>query len=157
MTQALAALLLALAAAPAAAQVAPFVVTGDAVEAPLDGLAGDAGRGARIVRNRETANCLICHTIPDPRETFMGEVEPKVALLSYSTLGSGSGPEVDRVRIALSQLFGSSPCLVDPVQLPRVLREVYQMPRNSCLSTRIIILSFKHEATQEKTASSAAA
>ena len=79
MRQALAALLLALAAAPAAAQVAPFVVTGDAVEAPLDGLAGDAGRGARIVRNRETANCLICHTIPDPREIFMGEVGPPLA------------------------------------------------------------------------------
>lgn len=79
MRQVLAALLLALAAAPAAAQVAPFVVAGDAVEAPLDGLAGDAGRGARIVRNRETANCLICHTIPDPRETFMGEVGPPLA------------------------------------------------------------------------------
>ncbi len=79
MRQALAALLIALAAAPAAAQVAPFVVTGDAVEAPLDGLAGDAERGARIVRNRETANCLICHTIPDPRESFMGEVGPPLA------------------------------------------------------------------------------
>lgn len=80
MRQVLAALIVVLlAAAPAAAQVAPFIVTGDAVEAPLDGLIGDAGRGARIVRNRETANCLICHTIPDPRESFMGEVGPPLA------------------------------------------------------------------------------
>lgn len=67
-------------AAPAAGQEAvPFIVTGDAVEAPLGGLTGDAGRGARIVRNRETANCLICHTIPDPSEAFMGEIGPPLA------------------------------------------------------------------------------
>ncbi|WP_439573591.1 sulfur oxidation c-type cytochrome SoxX [Phreatobacter sp.] len=67
-------------AGPSAGQeVAPFTVTADAVEAPLGGLTGDAARGARIVRNRETANCLICHTIPDPSETFMGEVGPPLA------------------------------------------------------------------------------
>lgn len=67
-------------ATPAAGQgVVPFTVTGDAVEAPLAGLAGDAVRGARIVRNRETANCLICHTIPDPSEPFMGEIGPPLA------------------------------------------------------------------------------
>jgi sulfur-oxidizing protein SoxX len=73
---ALASLLL---AAPAAGRVAPFVVEGDAIAAPLDGLVGDAARGAAVVRNRETANCLICHAIPDPRERFMGEVGPPLA------------------------------------------------------------------------------
>jgi sulfur-oxidizing protein SoxX len=67
-------------AAPAAGQeIAPFAVSGDAVAAPLGGLTGSAERGGRIVRNRETANCLICHTIPDPAETFMGEVGPPLA------------------------------------------------------------------------------
>ncbi|WP_293427394.1 sulfur oxidation c-type cytochrome SoxX [Phreatobacter sp.] len=67
-------------AAPAVGQeVARYAVTGDAVEAPLAGLSGDAARGARIVRNRETANCLICHTVPDPSETFMGEIGPPLA------------------------------------------------------------------------------
>jgi sulfur-oxidizing protein SoxX len=67
-------------AAPAAGQeVARYAVTGDAVEGPLDGLSGDAARGARIVRNRETANCLICHTVPEPSESFMGEIGPPLA------------------------------------------------------------------------------
>lgn len=66
-------------AAPAAAQVAPFSVTGDAITAPLDGLGGDARRGEGIVKNRETANCLICHAIPDPGERFMGDVGPPLA------------------------------------------------------------------------------
>jgi len=71
--------LLGLAAAAAGQEVAPFVVSGDAIAAPLGGLTGSAERGGRVVRNRETANCLICHTIPDPAETFMGEVGPPLA------------------------------------------------------------------------------
>ena len=59
--------------------LALFEITGDAVEAPLGGLAGDARRGAAIVTNRETGNCLICHTIPDPRERFQGEVGPPLS------------------------------------------------------------------------------
>lgn len=66
-----------LAALPAGGQeMAAFTVTGDAIEAPLGGRVGDAARGDRLVRNRETANCLICHAIPDPGEPFMGEVGP---------------------------------------------------------------------------------
>jgi L-cysteine S-thiosulfotransferase len=72
-------LALLLAAAPAAGQVAPFVVTDDAIAAPLDGRGGDAARGAAVVKNRETANCLICHSIPDATERFMGEVGPPLA------------------------------------------------------------------------------
>lgn len=98
-----AALALLLLAGPASGQgMVPFVVTGDAVEAPLAGLAGDATRGARIVRNRETANCLICHTIPDPSEPFMGEVGPPLA-------GVGSRLTPGQIRLRLVD-----PTLVNP-------------------------------------------
>jgi sulfur-oxidizing protein SoxX len=87
MRAALAALLLA--AGPAAtAQVASFEVSGDAIPAPLGGLAGDPARGEAVVKNRESANCLICHAIPDPREPFMGEVGPPLAGVG-SRLGAG--------------------------------------------------------------------
>jgi sulfur-oxidizing protein SoxX len=69
-----------LSAAPApAADLAPGVVAGDAIEAPIAGAVGEAARGAAVVRNRETANCLICHSIPDARERFMGDVGPPLA------------------------------------------------------------------------------
>jgi sulfur-oxidizing protein SoxX len=68
-----------LAPTPAATQVAPFVVAGDGIAAPLEGRSGDATRGAAVVKNRETANCLICHAIPDPTERFMGDVGPPLA------------------------------------------------------------------------------
>jgi L-cysteine S-thiosulfotransferase len=70
---------LVLCAGAASAQVAPFTAVEDAIAAPLLGLAGDAARGALVVRNRESANCLICHSIPDPSERFMGEVGPPLA------------------------------------------------------------------------------
>jgi sulfur-oxidizing protein SoxX len=63
----------------ARAQVAAFTVTGDAIEAPLAGRAGDAARGEALVRDRETGNCLICHSIPDPRERFQGHIGPPLA------------------------------------------------------------------------------
>ncbi|MCI0754926.1 sulfur oxidation c-type cytochrome SoxX [Teichococcus vastitatis] len=87
-------LTLCLLAVPAAAQVAPFTVTEDAIEAPLDGLRGDWARGEAVVRNRETANCLICHTIPGVAERFMGEVGPPLA-----GVGSRLSPGQIRLRV----------------------------------------------------------
>ncbi|MCX7342045.1 MAG: sulfur oxidation c-type cytochrome SoxX [Hyphomicrobiales bacterium] len=69
-----------LALAPAgASEVVPLQVSGDAIGQPLHGLSGDAARGALVVRNRETGNCLICHAIPDRTERFQGEIGPPLA------------------------------------------------------------------------------
>lgn len=83
-----------------AAGVAPFAVTGNAIEAPLAGPAGDAPRGAAVVKNRETANCLICHSIPDRREAFMGEIGPPLAgVASRLTPGQIRLRVVDPTRV----------------------------------------------------------
>lgn len=96
-------LALALLAAPAAAEgVAPFVVAGDAIEAPLAGHIGGRARGETIVRNRETANCLICHTIPEPRERFMGNIGPPLA-------GVGARLSPGQIRLRLVD-----PTIVNP-------------------------------------------
>ena len=103
------ALALLAAAHPAAGGVAPFVVSGGAIEAPLAGLSGDRMRGEAIVKNRETANCLICHSIPDERERFMGDVGPPLA-----SVGTRLSPGQIRLR------------LVDPTLLnPRVVMPAY--------------------------------
>lgn len=86
--------LLGLAGPTAGQEVVTHVVVGDAVAAPLGGQVGLAERGARIVRNRETANCLICHTVPDRSETFMGEVGPPLA-----GVGSRLAPGQIRLRL----------------------------------------------------------
>jgi sulfur-oxidizing protein SoxX len=81
-------------ALPATAQVAPFTVTDDAIEAPLNALIGDVARGAALVRNRDSGNCLICHAIPDPAERFMGDVGPPLA-------GVGSRLTLGQMRLRL--------------------------------------------------------
>ena len=74
--------------------VAPFVVKGDAIEAPLLGRVGNAGRGAAVVRNRETGNCLICHAVPDPGERFQGDLAPLLA-------GVGNRLNAGQIRLRL--------------------------------------------------------
>lgn len=96
-----------LAAAPAAGGVVPFTVEGDAIDAPLGGLRGEAARGASVVRNRETANCLICHAIPDPSERFMGNVGPPLA-------GVGSRLTPGQIRLRLVDPTRLNPSAIMP-------------------------------------------
>jgi L-cysteine S-thiosulfotransferase len=85
-----------------AEDVAAFVVSGDAIAEPLRGLQGDATRGALVVRNREAGNCLICHMIPDPKETFQGNLAPLLA-------GVGSRLTPGQIRLRLVD-----PTIVNP-------------------------------------------
>lgn len=102
------ALLLALLAPGAAApQVAPFTVVEDAIPAPLLGLAGDAQRGAALLRDRETANCLICHAVPDPSERFMGEIGPPLG-------GVGARLSAGQIRLRLVDPTLLNPAAVMP-------------------------------------------
>ena len=68
--------LLAVCAAQAATLEDP--VRGDAMPQSLTGAAGDAVRGREIVAGRE-ANCLLCHSIPESGQRFMGDVGPSLS------------------------------------------------------------------------------
>jgi sulfur-oxidizing protein SoxX len=87
----LAATLAALLSAADAPGLVDYVVEGDAVPAPLDGLAGDASRGAGIVLDRRAGNCLSCHRFP-VAEPFQGEIGPTMA---------GIGARLNRGQIRL--------------------------------------------------------
>lgn len=64
-----------------AAEVAPatpvsFRVVGDGIPEAIGGVAGDADRGRALVLARESANCVLCHALPDPGVRFSGNVGP---------------------------------------------------------------------------------
>ena len=80
-----------LAARPATA-LEPYQVVGDAIPAPLGGVAGDAARGRALVLDRARGNCLICHRAPEPAEPFQGTIGPDL---------TGVGVRLDAAQIRL--------------------------------------------------------
>ena len=61
------------------AGVVAYEVVGDAIPAPLAGLAGDAARGRAIVTQRQVGMCLLCHSGPFPEERVQGTLAPGLA------------------------------------------------------------------------------
>lgn len=103
-----AALLLGMVPGAAAAEgLLPYDVTGDAVPAPLGGLAGDAQRGRAIVLDRRRGNCLICHAVPVPGEPFQGSLGPPLA-------GVGARLSAGQIRLRLIDQSRLNPDTVMP-------------------------------------------
>lgn len=47
-----------------------------AIAAPLCGLGGDAARGRQLAADSHRGNCLACHRMPIPEESFHGTIGP---------------------------------------------------------------------------------
>ena len=80
-------------AACAASPGLPYVVRGDAIDEPLTMVAGNPGKGREIVVGRD-ANCLLCHSVPETGQRFMGNVAPPLA-----GVGSRLTPAQIRLRV----------------------------------------------------------
>jgi L-cysteine S-thiosulfotransferase len=59
--------------------IVSYTVVGDAIPAPLANLNGNAEHGRRLVLDRETGNCLICHQVPIASEPSQGDLAPSLA------------------------------------------------------------------------------
>ncbi len=73
---------------------AVVTVVGDAIPAPLTDQAGDADRGRRIVADRGTGLCLLCHSGPFPEVKLQGNVAPDLA-------GSGARLSEGQLRLRI--------------------------------------------------------
>jgi len=108
------------------AEVARYEIVGDAIPAPLAGLAGDAGRGRKLVVDRETGNCLICHQIPITGEPSQGDLAPSLA-------GVGGRLTVGQIRLRLVDQSRLNPATLMPPyhrvdQLTRVAARLQNKP-----------------------------
>ena len=70
---------LAVAAAPARAELVRYKIVGDAIPASLTETKGDAARGRAIVANHNLGLCLLCHSGPFPQDKFQGNLAPDLA------------------------------------------------------------------------------
>lgn len=75
-----------------AAELAPYRVVGDRIEAPLAGLRGDAERGRTLALDRAAAQCVLCHELPGAQERVMGNLGPPLA---------GVGARLSRAQLRL--------------------------------------------------------
>lgn len=97
-----------LSSAPAIAAeelVAYEVVDQISIPKPLTDSAGDPDRGRKIAIDRKQGNCLACHTLPIPEQSFHGETGPDL----HGIAGRYSAGEL-RLRIV-------NPKVVNPATL----------------------------------------
>jgi sulfur-oxidizing protein SoxX len=56
--------------------LAKFRVVADGIPEAIGGIAGDAERGRTLILGRESANCVLCHALPEPGVRFSGDLGP---------------------------------------------------------------------------------
>jgi sulfur-oxidizing protein SoxX len=61
---------------PGGDKLAAYRVVGDAIRDPLTHQSGDPERGRRLILDRETGDCTICHAMPLPQRQFHGNLGP---------------------------------------------------------------------------------
>jgi len=65
--------------ASAAEKMVKFVMKDGAIAKSLTGKSGNAAKGRKVAINRKKGNCLACHKMPIPEQSFHGEVGPNLA------------------------------------------------------------------------------
>lgn len=89
------------------AGIAAYSAVSDSIPQPLDGLTGNSEQGRRLVLDRETGNCLICHQVPVPREPSQGDLGP-------SLVGVGSRLDAGQLRYRLVDQSMLNPATIMP-------------------------------------------
>ena len=56
-----------------------YEIVGDGIPARLAPDAGDPLRGRALIVARDSANCVLCHAVPDPAIRFAGDVGPTLS------------------------------------------------------------------------------
>lgn len=82
-------------------------VIADGIPDALATTAGDAARGRALVAAHESANCVLCHAVPDPKVRFAGNVGPSLA-------GIGSRMSAPQLRLRVADYRRVLPATVMP-------------------------------------------
>ena len=86
--------------------LAPTIVAGDAIAAPLSGTPGDPVRGRALVLDRANT-CILCHSGPFPDERFQGDLAPDLT-------GVGSRWSAGQIRLRLVDASRLNPATIMP-------------------------------------------
>ena len=84
-----------------------FRVVADGIPDPLVAGGGDAARGRTLIVGRESANCVLCHAVPDSAVRFSGDLGPSLA-------GVGTRLSVPQLRLRISDNLRINPATIMP-------------------------------------------
>jgi sulfur-oxidizing protein SoxX len=100
---------LAMAAAPAAAQNAmrPYTIVGDAIPTSLTGAKGDPARGRTVVATRPIGLCMMCHSGPLPEVKLQGNIGPDLK-------GTGARWNEGQLRLRIVDASRTNPDTIMP-------------------------------------------
>jgi len=93
--------------AGAAEDTPAYRVVADGIPESLAAGTGDADRGRKLIVARESANCVLCHAIPDPAVRIHGDVGPSLA-------GIGARLTAPQLRLRISDSLRLNPATVMP-------------------------------------------
>jgi L-cysteine S-thiosulfotransferase len=89
------------------APLAQFRVDADTIAQPIGGARGDVARGHALILARESANCILCHALPDPQVRFFGTVGPSLA-------GVGRKLSIAQMRLRVVDNIRVNPATIMP-------------------------------------------
>ena len=93
--------------ASAADGIQSYRVVADGIPEPLVASAADAARGRTLIVARDSANCVLCHAVPDAAVRFSGDVGPSLA-------GVGTRLSVPQLRLRIGDNLRVNPATVMP-------------------------------------------
>jgi sulfur-oxidizing protein SoxX len=97
----------AVAADTAATAAVSLHVVGDGIPEPLAASAGDEGRGRSLLLAHDSANCVLCHAVPDAAVRFAGDVGPSLA-------GVGARFTIPQLRLRVADNLRVQPKTIMP-------------------------------------------
>lgn len=84
-----------------------YHVEGDAIPRPLTGQPGNPDEGRRIVGDRQSGLCLLCHSGPFPEQPLQGNLAPNLA-------DAGSHWSIGQLRLRIVDSSRVSPGTIMP-------------------------------------------
>jgi sulfur-oxidizing protein SoxX len=93
--------------ASAASGLQAYRIVADGIPDPLVSGGGDVARGRMLIVARESANCVLCHAVPDAAVRFSGDVGPSLA-------GIGARLSAAQLRLRVSDNLRVNPATVMP-------------------------------------------
>ena len=95
------------AADPVTVAALSYRVVADGIPEPLAANPGDAVRGRAMVVERDPANCVLCHAVPDAAIRFAGDLGPSLA-------GVGRRLSVAQIRLRVANNLLLNPATIMP-------------------------------------------